>query len=50
MHLGENYNHIKKKILEPYLLRLKRGIRTVICKLRTYNFKFPVETGRWQGV
>jgi hypothetical protein len=48
---GEFYSHLKKEfILEPYLLRLKRGFRTVICKLRTCNIKFPIETGRWQRV
>jgi len=48
---GEFYSHLKKKnILEPYLLRLQRGIRTVICKLRTCNTKFPIETGRRQRV
>jgi hypothetical protein len=48
---GELYSHLKKEIiLEPYLLRLKRGFRTVICKLRTCNTKFPIETGRWQRV
>ena len=31
-------------------MRLKRGFRTVICKLRTFNTKFPIETGRWQRV
>jgi hypothetical protein len=32
---GEFYSHLKKYILESYLLRLKRGFKTVICKLRT---------------
>jgi hypothetical protein len=48
---GELYSHFKREfILEPYLLRLKRGFRTVICKLRTCNTKFRIETGRWQRV
>jgi hypothetical protein len=48
---GEFYSHFKKELIhEPYLLRLKRGFRTTICKLRTYNIKFPFETGRWQRV
>jgi hypothetical protein len=48
---GEFYSHFKKEfILEPYILRLKREFRTPICKLRTCNIKFPIETGRWQRV
>jgi len=44
---GEFYSHFKKEyILESYLLRFKRGFKTVICKLRTCNITFPIETGR----
>ena len=52
MHLRENYIHILKKecILESYLLKLKRGFRTAMCKLRTCNTTFSIETGRWQRV
>lgn len=32
----ENSTHLKY-IRKPYLLRPKRGFRTVVCKLRTYN-------------
>ena len=51
MALGDNSIHIEKTIiLEPYLLRLKHGFRTVICKLRTCNTKFPIETGRCKSL
>jgi hypothetical protein len=29
-------------------LSLKREFRTVTCKLRTCNTRFPIEIGRWQ--
>jgi hypothetical protein len=48
---GEFYSHFKKEfILEPQILRLKRGFRTAICQLRTCNTKFQIETDRWQRV
>lgn len=47
---GNFYSKFKIEFrLEPYLLRLKKYHRTVICKLRTCNIKFPMETGRWYG-
>jgi hypothetical protein len=36
--------------LENYLLRLNAVHRNYICKLRTSNIKFPIETGRWMGI
>ena len=36
--------------LGNYLLNLNCVNRIYITKLRTYNLKFPIETGRWIGV
>jgi hypothetical protein len=36
--------------LENCLLRLHPVHRNYICKLRTSNIKFPIETGRWVGL
>ena len=44
-------NHVKTEFkLENYLLRLNGVHRNYICKLRTSNIKFPIETGRWMGI
>ena len=48
---GEYYAGFKKEFkLEHYLLRLNSKNRKTICKLRTCNIKFPIETGRWIGI
>ncbi len=48
---GEFYGNFKDTfILEPYLLRLTHALRIYICKLRTGNLKFPIETGRWRNI
>lgn len=48
---GGFYLHFKEEFcLEPYLLKLRRGHRVNICKLRICNTKFPNETGRWRNV
>lgn len=36
--------------LEDYLLKLNYRHAITICKLRTSNHKFPIETGRWCNV
>ena len=48
---GEYYSKFKTEFeLEDYLLRLNPVNRNYICKLRTCNLKFPIETGRWAGI
>ena len=48
---GEYYSKFKTEFkLENYLLRLNAVHRNYICKLRTSNIKFPIETGRWVGI
>jgi hypothetical protein len=48
---GEYYSKFKTELkLENYLLRLNAVHRNYICKLRTSNMKFPIETGRWMGI
>jgi len=36
--------------LDSYPLKLHKGDIITICKLRTSNFKLPIETGRWSNV
>jgi hypothetical protein len=48
---GEYYSKFKTELkLENYLLRLNAVHRNYICKLRTSNMKFPIETGRLMGI
>lgn len=48
---GEFYSSFKTDFkFEPYLLKLDSVRRSYICKLRTCNIKFPVETGRWRNI
>jgi hypothetical protein len=49
--IHEYYSKFKTEFkLDNYLLRLNAVHRNYICKLRTSNIKFPIETGRWMGI
>ena len=48
---GKFYSKFKTDFcMEPYLIRLRKFSRLYICKLRTCNIKFPIETGRWNRI
>lgn len=48
---GQFYRMFKRDfICEDYFLKLNTSSVFWICKLRTSNMNFPVETGRWSGL
>jgi hypothetical protein len=48
---GLFYSEYKRGFgLEKYLVKLNSYDRATIAKFRCSNFKFPIETGRWNGV
>ena len=48
---GLFYSEYKTEFgLEKYLLKLNLSDRIMIAKFRCSNIKFPIETGRWNGV
>ena len=45
------YSEYKRRFrLEKYLVKLNSYDRAMIAKFRCSNIKFPIETGRWNGV
>jgi hypothetical protein len=42
--------NIREFGIETYLMKLNSYDRAMIAKLRCSNIKFPIETGRWNGV
>ncbi len=46
-----SYNLFKEiYVLEDYLLKLSKGNRITLCKLRACNNKFPINVGRYEDI
>ena len=46
-----NYRIFKTNfVLKNHLLSLPRDLRIVFAKIRTCNYRLPVETGRWENI
>ena len=48
---GINYRMFKEDLkLENYLLKLPVKKYKLLCRFRCFNFKLPIETGRWDHI
>jgi hypothetical protein len=48
---GKCYSTFKENLcFEKYLIKIPCNLKIWITKLRTYNLKIPIETGRWRNI
>ena len=48
---GKFYSTFKENLcFEKYLIKIPCNLKIWITKLRTYNLKIPIETGRWRNI